>query len=235
MSALVSRRILRFSVAFSVLTIAPGFFTAHPPGLPLLEYADLLYLLAPYFTIPAYWFLFRLDDEQPLSHRDSLAFILILIPWLAGFGINWTANAIGHLLKDQSGSVAYRLTYLLDEVLGHYLWNGAVIALSALITLRQLNHPTSPTRSLRLETLAAVCYGFTFFCSLIEGNTACLSLPSACGIVGYSVFRLRGQLWARFPAVYFFFLAHLIALALTAGWALWWGGLPEFSQVGILS
>jgi hypothetical protein len=46
-------------------------------------------------------------------------------------------------------------------------------------------------------------------------------------------------LWGRMkmrqqPMLAFFFISFLVALLFFAGWGLYWGGFPQFSQVGII-
>jgi hypothetical protein len=45
----------------------------------------------------------------------------------------------------------------------------------------------------------------------------------------YKVTRYRYQ-----PLLLFFFIACLVATLFLVGWGSYWGGLPEFSEVGII-
>ena len=81
--------------------------------------------------------------------------------------------------------------------------------------------------------LAGIIHGFTLFILIIEGGTAPLGVPFAVLVT------LLGLIWGwkRFrqqPLLVFFFVACLVATLLFAGWGVYWGGLPEFSEVGII-
>jgi len=232
---IISKRILTFALVFFGFVLLPGFFTMHPGFYPMLEWADFIDLMSPLFVIPAYWFLFRLDDNSPPSRKETFAFVMILVVFMEGHGMHLTANAIGHVVKDLAPTPPFSLTYFFDEFLGHYLWNFGVLAFSTLLMIRNWHQPTPKARStLYVDVTAGVFYGFTFFASLIEGNTAPLSLPYALLAVAYAAGKTKGK-FERFPVLRFFTVAHVFALVLTTIWFLYWKGLPEFSEVGILS
>jgi hypothetical protein len=145
-----------------------------------------------------------------------------------------SANAIGRLLKGMETNDAYVLTYFYDEVLSHYLWHGGVIGLSALLIWRQWKNPLADEQSvLWPESLAGLIYGFTYFTIVTEGGTALLGVPYA-GLVtlfslGWGWKRMRQQ-----PILTFFFVSAVAATILFACGAIRWGGLPQFSEVGII-
>lgn len=232
---LVSRRILSFALIFFGFVIFPGFLTMHPGFYPMVEVADIVDLLSPLFVITAYWFLFRLDDNSPPARQETLAFVIITVFFMEGHGMHLTANAIGHVVKDLAPTPPYALTYFFDEFLGHYLWNFGVMGFSTLLIVRNWRQPTPKTKTApAVETIAGIFYGFTFFASLIEGNTGPISLPYALLVVAYAFGKTRGK-FERYPVIRFFTVAHGLALLMTALWFLKWKGLPEFSEVGILS
>jgi hypothetical protein len=124
-------------------------------------------------------------------------------------------------------------------VLSHYLWHFGVIALSALLLYRQWRHPfTAESPSGRVGSLwvgivAGVVHGFAFFIIAIEGATLPMGFPFAV------LAALFGLIWGRKklkeqPLLTFFTVAYLVALLFIVGWGIYWGGWPEFSEVGII-
>ncbi len=85
----------------------------------------------------------------------------------------------------------------------------------------------------RLTTRAGHCYGATFFGVIVEAGTAPLGIPFAVlvGIFGLAA----GRQAAENPAFSSSFLVNsLVSLVLFAAWAIYWGGLPQFSEVGLI-
>lgn len=84
-----------------------------------------------------------------------------------------------------------------------------------------------------MVSVAGLIYGLTYFIIVIEAGTAPLGVPYATLITLFGFTwgwkRLRQQ-----PLLGFFFVAHMVAVVLFAGWAIYWRGLPEFSDVGII-
>lgn len=228
----ISRRILCYGVLFTLFVIFPGFVTVPFFLNPLMETADVIDLLSSYFVLGAGWLLFRLDDRTPPTKGESACFVLILILWLDGHGIHLATNSVGHWLKEMTETPAYKLNYFYDEFLGHHLWNSGVMGLSTLLIFRQRRSPTAISSTLRLELVAALLYGFTFFCCLVEGHTAPIAIPYSVCVVALALHD-RNR-FRHVPVLAFFGMAHLFTLLLTSGWGLWWGGLPEFSQIGLI-
>ncbi|MFC1871892.1 hypothetical protein ACFLYF_05825 [Chloroflexota bacterium] len=145
-----------------------------------------------------------------------------------------SANSIGHVLKGIEGSDPYDLTYFYDEVLSHYLWHFGIFGLSALIIFRQLKHPFSERRPLLwLFILAGIIHGFTLFVIVVEAGTVFIGVPY---VVLVTLFGLIWG-WKRFgqhPLLLFFVVTSLVTTLFIVGWGIYWGGLPEFSEVGII-
>jgi hypothetical protein len=101
------------------------------------------------------------------------------------------------------------------------------------------NGPFQPINDIKeranvwLESLAGIIYGFTFFLLIIVRGTAPLGIPFAILVAVFGMLWGRKKL-RRQPLLAFFLVSHLIAIILFAGWAIYWGGLPQFSQVGII-
>jgi len=68
---------------------------------------------------------------------------------------------------------------------------------------------------------------------VVEGQTAPLGVPFAVLVSLFGLARDRPRP-RRQPLLSFFVFAHLFAALLFAVWGAYWGGLPEFSQVGLI-
>jgi hypothetical protein len=160
--------------------------------------------------------------------------MLLAAAWAAGQGMHLSANSIGHLLGDLEGSAVYKLTSFYDEDLSHFLWHSGVVGLSALILFRQWHNPFAGQAEGRVALLiGALLYGFTYFTMIIEGGTAALGVPFAVAV------SLFGLIWGRKhfrhqPMTAFFVTAYWLATVFIIIWFIWQGGLPEFSEVGII-
>jgi hypothetical protein len=143
-----------------------------------------------------------------------------------------SANSISNLLGKGSSTV-HDLVHFYDEVLSHYLWHFAIIGLSALLLSLVKSSPASASVHWAFIGPAAVLYGFTFFATINEGGTVPFGLPAAILIVLWIAFSKR-RIIASHNLVGFFLVGYAVALVLFLGWYLYWGGFPEFSEVGII-
>jgi hypothetical protein len=224
-----------FSVAFAVLFTGPAFLSGTFPGMTLMKNGDVLDLLTPLVLIPLYWLLLLPWSSPTIHARQAVAFAILAALWVEGQGMHLSANSIGHLLDSQTTPEAYRLTYFYDEVLSHFIWHLGIIGLSLLLVVRQRGLPPAEA-GLRAWPflLTGFLHGFVLFTLFIEGGTAVLGVPYAVGLsLFFFVTRARALL-AQKPVWLFLAAASLTALILFAGWAAYWGGLPQFSQVGII-
>lgn len=135
-------------------------------------------------------------------------------------------------MKQLKSTDAYVLTEFYDESLSHYLWHGGVIALSALLIWRQWHNPFTENSSWRSIALAAFIYGATHFITTIEAGTALIGVPLAVVLAIIGV--LNRDKLAQRPLAAFFIVAYVIATILFAAWGIYWRGLPQFSEVGII-
>ena len=143
-----------------------------------------------------------------------------------------SSNSISNLLGPGS-SVIHDLVHFYDEVLSHYLWHFAIIGLSVHLLFLVNSYPTSASVHWAVIAPSAVLYGFTYFLAINEGGTVLLGLPAAALLVLWIAFFKR-RLAGTHNLVGFFLVAHSVAIALFLGWYLYWGGFPEFSEVGII-
>ena len=225
---------LIFAIAFAVFFMAPPFLTKQFGVYPLMKVGDVFDIFTPLILIPLYWLLFRLNADKAPSLTGILIFLLCVALWVAGQSMHLAANSIGHLLKGMEGSDAYRLTYFYDEVLSHYMWHLGIFGLSALVLLRQLRNPFAGKQAiLWMVILAGIIHGFTLFVIVVEAETALLGVTYAMVVTFFGL--IWG--WKRFshqPLLLFFFITCLVATLFFVGWGAYWGGLLEFSEVGII-
>ena len=230
--------IIIFSIAFAVFFVAPPLLSGQFGPYPLMKMGAALDVLTPLVLIPLYWLLYRMNENKTQNISWIIFFLVFAAFWVEGQGMHLSANSIGHLLKGMEGDPdfigAYALTNFYDESLSHYLWHFGIVGLSAMLILRQWRNPLIQERAVPwLESLAGVIYGFTFFLLVIEGGTPPLGLPFAILAVLFIVVWGRKKLWQQ-SLLTFFFVAYLVAVILFASWAIYWHGLPQFSQVGII-
>jgi hypothetical protein len=151
------------------------------------------------------------------------------------------ANSIDNLIEglasrqviDIQTTDIYQLTYFLDEHLSHYLWQIGVVGLAALLIYQDWKRPFGIATLWWVVILGGLIYGFTLFCIFLEGQTVTMGLPFVV------IITLLGLIWGRKllahkPVLAFFFISCLIATVFFVGWGLYWGGFPQFSDVGLI-
>ncbi len=230
----LTRLTLIFAILFAVFIVAPAFLSKQFSPYPLLKNGDVFDLFTPLVLISVYWMLFQVSRDKLPSQREVMAFLVLAALWVEGQGMHLGANAIGHLTKDLVGSNVDTLTNFLDEVLSHYLWHIGLVGLSALLIYRQWKNPFVDERSgLGFEIAAGIIHGFNYFITVVEAATTPLGVPFAVLVVIFTLIWGRQKLRQQ-PLLAFFFVTYLVAALLFLSWGLYWGGLPEFSKVGII-
>lgn len=81
--------------------------------------------------------------------------------------------------------------------------------------------------------IAGLIYGFSYFLIVIEAGTAPVGITFAVLIVLFGIFRGRHYCNQK-TLLAFFSTAYALAVLLFIIWAIMWGGLPQFSEVGWL-
>lgn len=233
----LSRLTLIFAAAFAFFLLAPPFLSQQFGPYPSMKNGDVLDLLTPVVLMPLYWLLFlvkRKDEARP-SLAEQIAFTALAAVWVLGQGMHLAANSIGHLTESMPGSEVAALTHFYDEVLSHYLWHFGIVALSALLLLRQWRNPFIGERShLVMTGTAGILYGIPCFTAGIEGGTVVLFFPFAVAVTLATLIWGRRKLRQQ-PLLAFFFAGYLLAAILFAAWGLYWGGFPQFSELGWVS
>ncbi len=237
----ISGLTLVFSILFTVFFLLLIFFRIPFPLYHLMSYQDVSDLLTPLVLIPIYWLMFRASSAKETSQRGEIIFIILAAIWILGHGVHLAANSIDNLIEnlaknqelDITGTDIYALTYFLDENLSHYLWHGAILGLTAFLSISEWRSPVEAKTNWWLTTIAGIIYGFATFCVFNEGQTVFLGFPFAILFTLITIIWLR-KLLPNKPIIAFFFIASLVTVVLFIGWGLYWGGFPEFTEVGLI-
>ena len=239
----LSRLILVFAVLFAVFILLPPFLSGQFGPNPLMKTQDIFDLFTPLVLIPAYWLLFEVDRDKTPGRIEVIVFLVLAAVWVEGQGMHLSANSIDNvvegktpallvepagLVKDAlAGSGVAALTFFYDEVLSHYLWHAATMALAALLIFRQWRHPfTEAAHGLGNEVGAGVLHGLNYALMVLEGETAPLGVPFAALVVVFTLVWGRGKLRQQ-PILAFFFVAFALATLVFLAWWLAWGCLAE--------
>ena len=232
--------ILTFALSTLLFILVVVFLRFAFPPFPLMSYQDVVGLLPPLVFIPIYWLIFRHATTET-SLGQEVAFMMLAALWVEGQAIHLAANSIDNLIAalarnhviDITPTDVYRLAFFFDEHLGHYLMHVGMLGLAALLIYREWRKPVEPVTMRWAIRLAGVIYGAVYFCLFIEGGTVALGLPFALVVILIAAIAGRKVIQKR-PLLAFFALSSLVAIALFAGWGLYWGGFPQFSEVRML-
>jgi hypothetical protein len=128
------------------------------------------------------------------------------------------------------------LDFWLDEVLSHWMWHVAWVAISVLM-LAAATRAGAPSgrRTSPTAAVAGLVHGATFFVVSVEGVTTLLGIPASVLILAWSLLAGRRGRFSQ-PVVTFFLVTTVVTLLGYVGWAsLNHGTLPEFSKTGLFS
>lgn len=224
---------LKFTLAFALFIIGPALLGSQFPPYNLMKIGDIFDLLTPIVLIPMYWGLFTLAGSSQPGKKEIFIFLVIAAAWVQGQGMHLAANSIGHLLNGQEGTALNQLTYFYDEILSHYLWHLGMVGFVILILYRQWKVPfAGEFQALGLTVFAGMLHGFNYFLTFVEGGTTALGIPVAIGVTLFGF--INRKKFKKQPLLVFFFAAFITTALFILGWGIYWGGLPEFSDVGLL-
>lgn len=231
---------LVFAVLSLVFLVLLVFLRTPLPLYPLASWQDALDLLTPLVLIPTYWLMFRRGSGGSRGAAD-LMFMVFAGLWMLGHGMHLAANSIDNLAEglarrgelDIMESGLYRLIYFFDEHLSHPVWHLGMLGLAGLLIHAEARSPAGATTVWWVAVVAGLVYGFTYFCTFLEGQTVVLGLPFAAIVAALALIRGRGTLVRR-PLAAFFGVACLVAFLLFVGWGLYWRGFPQFTDVGLI-
>ena len=202
----------------AILGFAAAVFVFHQlPSLAGERIGDWLDLLTPFAVVATAVLLLR--------GASVLAVVVALVGgvlYVDGHGIHLAANSIAH--EDLTGH-AKDVAHFWDEIWGHIEWHLGWFVLVLAFCLAERRRPTRirPWQGVA----AALLLGWTLFVSTVEGQTWWLELGATALLVGWAAA-------ARRPLIVTCATAFGLAALLIGVWAIWHGGVPQFSDVGLL-
>ena len=236
---------------------AYGFFYAYfhimPPFLKTflkspLTWGDSHDFLTPFAVIPLAYILYSRADKilqslQPRepSQRTLRAFTKVLLAigfilYVDGHGLHLSSNSIARLLHNMKGSELYKATYVFDEIISHFMWDGGVflISVALIIAAYKISFKFLSWKNFAFLSLGAAFYGFTFTANGIEGQTVIFTFPAAgFGFLLALFLYLQGKKeGSQNPFLLFFLSGYFLSLLLFAYWGISRSGFPQFSELG---
>jgi hypothetical protein len=209
----------------AVLVFASSFFVFHHlPSIAGESAGDWIDLITPFAVVAASAVTLISLRAPPAAVAVALVAAVLYVD---GHGIHLAANSIGH--ETLSGE-AKDVTHFWDERFGHIEWHLGWMALIAALALAEMLSGAARAwrpHSLPVTGTTIALLGFTLFTSTVEGGTWWLELGATAVFV---VWTLR----APRPVLATCSGAFTLASLLIAVWAIWHGGVPQFSEVGWL-
>ena len=233
------------SVLAMVVVVFPPLRKPVNTTLPIPYYSIVNTLLVSLSLWLLYYYLFlRLvgkDPTLPLTKKISYVKALFLsslwVGWM-GEAIHFTADTIGNFMKPNPADPAWRLTYFLDEILGHILAYFAVFVMGILGVMLEMQHKSSPIGKKGVIALGLIgmLTGMGWAVALIEGKAARTFLPLMIIFSGAVLLwaSLRDESLKEKPWSLFFVIVNMVALILTLGWGMYWGKFVQFSELGLI-
>jgi hypothetical protein len=213
---LVSRDESRPSAGGALLALALVFAVFHHlPSFAGDTAGTWIDLVTPFAVVAASAFLLGRG-----ARAQAIAVALVgAVLYVDGHGIHLAANSIGH--EALTGD-AEDVTHFWDETWGHFEWHlGWFVLIVAFALAERARLVRVPTW---IVVLNAILLGWTLFTSTVEGGTWWLELAATAVLVPWAFV-------ARRPLLVSFAAAFALAALMIGIWALWQGGVPQFSEV----
>ena len=213
-----------------------------------VTWGDAIEIAGVYLVLALYGWIRSAANPGGGTRATLLAFAAI--SYALGHGIHVAANSVHDMLAATGRADSWGLVTLWDEGIGHYLVDAGRVAFAIGLTwaesdaggsarpdrLVRASEPIGPARWIVFSGAAA--YGFIYFATAVEGQTAALALPFSAAFAAWGTWSARraGRRTGPgdAPVRRFFTVAAWVALLFFAIWGATQGGLPEFTKVGIL-
>jgi hypothetical protein len=179
------------------------------------RWADWIDLATPYVVTGAAGAVLR---GAGTGRGTWAAFWFASVTYTLGKGLHVSANSVGNALPGDDPDVVH----LWDETVGHYLWYGGFALLVAVLAVAVADRRP---RGGAAAHLLALLVGFTHFTNSVEGQTAWFGIATAAVFVCWGLLTRDGM--GRYLVT-----AYGLSLLLFAGFGVWQGGFPEFSELG---
>jgi hypothetical protein len=204
----------RCAVAFAA---AVAVFHHLPVLAGKLELHNATDLVTPFVVIAAA--LATLLSLRASPRALVVAFIGAIL-YVDGHGIHLSANAVDN--EPVSGR-AREVAHFWDEQFGHVWWHLGWFVLVAAIALAESGRRVTLSR--RQTVTIVVLLGATLFTNTVEGGDWWLELAATAVFCAWA-FAARRALLTAFAG------AFALGAALIGVWAVWHGGVPQFSELG---
>jgi len=201
----------------SLVAFAAAVFVFH--HLPVLA-GDWVDLVTPLAVVGAAALVLAALDPPPAVLVVAL---VAAVAYVDGHGIHLAANSVDNL--HPTGAVGHR-AHFWDERFGHFEWHAGWFALLGAICLAERGRAVAISR--REVAAVLVLLGFSLFTNTVEGGTWPLELGATAVFVAWAL-RERGR-----PLLVVVAATFTVGAALIGVWAIWHGGVPQFSQLGWL-
>ena len=224
-----------FSAVYAFLILAPSVFHQNFPLKSGMEWGDALDIVTPFVVFGLVWLLVS-RTVSALDGRATVVLLLIAVVWAQGQGMHLAANSIGHQFSEDEGSAAFDLVHFYDEVLSHYIWSVAILAIPVyLLVVVSLAETPAPARFPFAALPAAAIFGSIMGVDAIESAVVPIALPAFAAIAGLAAYLFGGAPRLRGVELFAFTGASaVIALGVLLGWGVYYGGWPEPSDVGLI-
>ncbi len=212
-----------------------------------ITWGDLLDFLTPFAVIPVAYILYsrakrtlNLQAAKEFLARPTAALAKVLLAvgallYVDGHGLHLSSNSIARLVQGSTESELYKATYLFDEVISHFMWDGGIflISLGLILFAGKVSIDSIDTKSAVFISLGAAFFGFTFTVNGIEGQTVVFTFPAAgAGFFFALILFLQRHKKIQSPFLIFFICAYFLSLILFTYWGISHHGFPEFSELG---
>lgn len=179
------------------------------------RWADWVDLLTPYVVTGAAAGALR---GAGAGRGAWTAFWFGTVLYTQGHGIHLAANSVGNALPGTDPDVVH----LWDETVGHYLWytGFAIVVVVLAVTIADRR----ARGGIGAHLLAAIV-GFTHFTNSVEGQTPWLGIGTALVLAVWGLSTRDGM--GRY-----LLSSYGLSLLLFAGFWVWQGGFPEFTELG---